>query len=256
MRASALVLLALGGALAFSSAPADPRDSRTSYSGTLPPCADGNSFDCTDSPAMLIGGHSADAGDYSEVDTSLDGSYLDQGKRCVDGTWYQYSNCMTNGGMRNEGTRDAPIWSNPSPYEDEAFAACRVPCLAECIANDNTNQAFDAMVKGDNSACSEYADAINAADDILMDAFCAKHGASRKYKAPFLTPAAPRRRIHRARTPRTTPASSRERVSTIRARPPGYLPTHTQTNILTTLPSSDPPAAATPPCRASSCAWP
>ena len=126
MRASALVLLALGGALAFSSAPAEPRDSRTSFSGTLPPCADGNYLDCTDSPAMLIGGHSADAGDYSEVDTSLDGSYLDQGKRCVDGTWYQYSNCMTNGG--------------------------------------------------------EYYDAT---DDILMDAFCAKHGASRKYKGPL-----------------------------------------------------------------------
>ena len=180
MRASALVLLALGGALAFSSAPADPRDSRTSFSGTLPPCADGNYLDCTDSPAMLIGGHSADAGDYSEVDTSLDGSYLDQGKRCVDGTWYQYSNCMTNGGMRNEGTRDAPIWSNPSPYEDEAFAACRVPCLAECLAFFAT--AFDAMMLGSSYACSEYYDAT---DDILMDAFCAKHGASRKYKGPL-----------------------------------------------------------------------
>jgi hypothetical protein len=153
---------------AFSSAPAEPRDSRTSFSGTLPPCADGNYLDCTDSPAMLIGGHSADAGDYSEVDTSLDGSYLDQGKRCVDGTGTEYANCMTNGGMRNDGTIRAPIWTNPSGYGDETFAMCRVPCLAECIANDITSQAFDAMVKGDNSACSEYADAINAADDILM----------------------------------------------------------------------------------------
>ena len=76
MRASALVLLALGDALAFSTAPADPRESRTDYGGSMSPCADGSYLDCTDSPAMLIGGHSADAGDHSEVDTSLDESYL------------------------------------------------------------------------------------------------------------------------------------------------------------------------------------
>ena len=134
----------------------------------------GNYLDCTDSPAMLIGGHSADAGDHSEVDTSLDGSYLDQGKRCVDGTGYQYAGCMANGGMRNDGTHDAPIWTNSGTYEDSVFAVCRVPCLAECLAE--VEGAFDAIMGSARTekalACSEHA---HATDDILLDAFCAKY---------------------------------------------------------------------------------
>ena len=166
MRASALVLLALGGALAFSSAPAEPRDSRTSYSGTLPPCADGNSFDCTDSPAMLIGGHSGDhshivthlddtyLGEYSQGDTSLDGSYLgsDEEKRCVEKM--VYDGCLDMGSF---GNGHIPLSS---------FASCRVPCLAECFSIEGWD---------DPSPCAE---GIVVQDD----AFCAKYRARDKYK--------------------------------------------------------------------------
>ena len=132
MRASALVLLALGGALAFSTAPADPRESRTSYSGTLPPCADGSYLDCTDSPAMLIGGHSADAGDHSEVDTSLDESYLDQGKRCV--SVEAYNGCIQK-------RTESPLCGGATWHDcDEVHRAMEGAC--ECVTTATTLQPY------------------------------------------------------------------------------------------------------------------
>ena len=180
MRASALVLLALGGALAFSSAPADPRESRTDYGGSMSPCADGSYLDCTDSPAMLIGGHSADAGDHSEVDTSLDESYLGQGKRCV--RVEAYNGCIQK-------RTESPLCGGATWHDcDEATAAmeaaaCRVPCYAECLA----------LIGWDSFGRPPTSCEFDPTDELVLDAFCAKHRGSSfswnfadvKYKGPL-----------------------------------------------------------------------